>query len=175
MKLDLPVMVAALVLTAALQETLPPPPIGAPALKVQLLPAIALYYARRRPWPVALTAALWAGILTDALGGLPPGTTSVALLAVCGVVLLLRDTSQPLSPLDAIPQALALSLVLAFVQPARLALSGPPADVPLWRGFLAGIKLLPLSVAAAVAADCALARVETAAGNVEPKKEAPLG
>ena len=170
MKLDLPVMAVALVLAAALQETLPPPPIGSPALKVQLLPAIALYYARRRPWPLALTAALWAGILTDALGGLPPGTTSFALLAFCGGVLLLRDTARELSPLDAIPQAFCLFLVLAFVQAARLDLSGLARDVPLWRGFLSGVKLLPLSVAAAVAADFALARVEAAAGNVEPKK-----
>jgi len=50
--------------------------------KIPFLTAVGLYYALTKPWPVAVTALVWAGALTDALGGLPLFCTLSYLLAV---------------------------------------------------------------------------------------------
>lgn len=169
MKLDLPVMVAALLVAATLQELLPPVPLGGLDLKVQLLPAIALYYLERRPWPMALCAALWAGILTDSLGGLPGGLSAFTLLCAGGVVLLVRDASERRSPLRACLPGAILAFVMGVAQGARLALS--PASAPFLSSVAAALKLMPLGALAAIAADAALGRIDFLAGNVEPIRE----
>ena len=90
MKLDYPIMVAALGVAAAVQEVLPAIPVGEPALKAQFVPAVALYYLRHRQWQLSLTAAMWAGVLLDALGSLPFGTSSFALFFIGIVTIIFR-------------------------------------------------------------------------------------
>ena len=60
MKLDFPVMLALLLVSAAVQTLLPPLHGGELALKAPLLPSVALYYVLERPHPLGLFAALWA-------------------------------------------------------------------------------------------------------------------
>lgn len=131
MKLDLPVMAAALIAAAAIQESLPAFPFpGCP--KLQILPGVALYYVLSRPWQLALCAALWAGILSDALGSLPAGTTAFPLFAAASVGVAVRDATLKRS---AIPVLLDAMPLLAFVLAAQ-------------HLRLAAARLLPLSAAA---------------------------
>lgn len=88
MRLDLPVMLLMLLLAAAVQTLSPILPLG--FLKVPFLMGVVIYYALCRPPFHALNAALWAGILTDALGGVPHGTTSFFLLFAALLLLALR-------------------------------------------------------------------------------------
>ncbi len=59
-------------------------------VKLPFLTAVALYSALNRPtWPVLVTT-LWAGALTDALGGLPALCTPTFLLIAFGVVRIMQ-------------------------------------------------------------------------------------
>ena len=90
MRLDmnLPVALFTLFVAALLQDRIPATP-AFPA-KIGLLTAVALHAALTKPMTVALTVALWAGGLTDALGGLPLVCTSAFLWLVYGAVRLLQ-------------------------------------------------------------------------------------
>ena len=88
MRLDLPVMLL-LLLAAAAAQTLAPP-LAPGYLKAPVLPGVVVYYALCRPPFHALNAALWAGILTDALGGVPQGTSAFFLLFAALLLLALR-------------------------------------------------------------------------------------
>lgn len=172
MKLDYPIMVASLGIAAAIQELLPAIPIGEPELKAQFLPAVALYYLRHRPWALSLTAALWAGILTDALGGLPFGTTSFSLLFFGCIIILFRRHVAKSPPVSALVPGMALSLPLGIVQIISFNLScGDAAPLPFFATFLGFIKLLPLTGIIAIVADAILARADRDAGNVETPQE----
>jgi hypothetical protein len=85
----LPVLIFTLLLAAAAQDWLP---VTADVpVKLVFLTAAGLYHAMTKPLPVGLTALVWAGALTDALGGLPLlCTTSFLLLAFCGVRVMQR-------------------------------------------------------------------------------------
>lgn len=171
MKLDLPVMVAALLLAALLQELIPAIPCGLPSFKLQLLPAVAIYYLYRRQWPVALTAALWAGIATDALGGLPRGTTSLTLLGAGLVIIALRDVQEKRSPWRALLPGMAVAAIAGLVQVfAFRGADGVLSRPPFLRAMAFILKTLPLAALAAVAVDAVLSKVELMAGNVEPRE-----
>ena len=90
MRLDmnLPVVGIALFAAAVAQDLIPVTP-HVP-VKLVFLTAAALYYALTKPLPVALTALVWAGGLTDALGGLPLFCTLSFLLACYGVLRVLQ-------------------------------------------------------------------------------------
>ena len=87
-EMHLPVIVVALVSSALLQDMLPAT--SWMPVKLTLLSAAALYYMISRPLLPALTATLWAGLLTDALGGLPLLCTTGFLLFAYGVIHFLR-------------------------------------------------------------------------------------
>lgn len=91
MRLDpsLPVAAACLLVAACAQELVP---ISSHLpVKIVFLTAVGLYFALTRPTAAALTALVWAGLLTDALGGLPLACTLSFLLTVyVGVRLLQR-------------------------------------------------------------------------------------
>ena len=169
MKLDLPVLILLLLLAAALQTLLPPLLLPVP-LKIPLLPAVALYYALEREWAVALVAALWAGILTDALGGVPGGTSSIVLfLVACGLLparkVLPEDSAFPAAAAGA---ATALVLGLAqYVSLLRRWETPPPFLASL--ASLAAIALLSAATAIVVAA--LARRIDLLAGNVKPRNE----
>jgi len=74
---NLVLVVVAVLVAAALQDRIPAT--GLVPVKWPFLTAVALYYALMRPVLVALTVGVWAGLLTDVLGGLPPGCTCVFL------------------------------------------------------------------------------------------------
>jgi len=75
---DLVLAGVAVLVAAALQDMIPATRLV--PVKWPFLPAVALYYALAGPVVVALTVAVWAGMLTDALGGLPMGGTCVLLV-----------------------------------------------------------------------------------------------
>lgn len=169
MKLDLPVMLAFLLVASALQCILPAFTPGELPLKAQLLPLVVVYYLLEREWPVALTAALWAGILTDALGLTTPGISSTAFLFAGAVMLAFRRVlPEGTWFVPAICGAL-FELLLSSVHYADACKTG---IVPSFSGFLcAQLLLLPLSALLSALFFNFAERVELAAGNIEKRKE----
>ncbi len=90
MRLDmnLPVVVVTLLAAAVLQDAIPAAP-GFP-VKICFLTSVALYHALTKPLAVALTALVWAGGLTDALGGLPLFLTFGFLVLMFGAVRMMQ-------------------------------------------------------------------------------------
>lgn len=170
MKLDFPVMLALLILAAFAQAVIPPFHGGLLALKLPLLPAVALYYILDRQKVMAVFAALWAGIATDAVSGIPAGTSSFGLLFAALVIFGVRRYFPEASWILAGLLGAALTAFLVVLQycvlRGRCGFSAP--FYLLSRPLLA---LLPLSAAASAAIVTAARRLEVAAGNVEPKKE----
>ena len=91
MRLDmhLPVAVLTLVAAALLQDLIPATPQF--PVKIVFLTAVSLHAAMTRPVWVALTVAVWAGGLTDALGDLPPLCTTAFLLLAYGAIRLIQQ------------------------------------------------------------------------------------
>lgn len=170
MKLDFPVMAFSLLLAAALQALLPAPHGGALALKLPLLPAVALYYVLHRQGVLGLFAAVWAGILLDATGSIPAGTSSMTLLVAAVAVISLKkyipESSVPIAGLLGMALTFALVIVQYCALMARTPFSAPPSL--LLRPLTA---LLPLSFLAAPLVIFCLGRIDLAAGNVKPRKE----
>jgi len=83
-RLDLPVLLTLTVAALTAQTALPAA--GWMAVKPPVLTAVAAYYALSRELPLALTAALWIGALTDACSGLPFPVTAVWLVGVCAAL-----------------------------------------------------------------------------------------
>lgn len=170
MKLDFPVMLALLLVSAAVQTLLPPLHGGELALKAPLLPSVALYYVLERPHPLGLFAALWAGILTDALGGVPPGTSSFGLLAVALGVFAVRKYLPEARVF--VPAALgaATAAFLVLLQYAVLrARAGFAA--PFYLLFRPLLVLAPFAALATAVLVAAARRIDLMAGNTEPRKE----
>jgi hypothetical protein len=86
--MHLPVAVFTLFAATLLQDLIPATPRF--PVKIVFLTAVALHAALTRPVWVALTVAVWAGGLTDALGGLPPLCTTAFLLLAYGAVRLMQ-------------------------------------------------------------------------------------
>ncbi len=171
MRLDFPVMLATLLVAAAAQTLLPSFHGGELALKLPILPAVALYYVLERQWPLGVMAALWAGILTDALGGVPPGTSSFGLLAVALAIFAARKyLPETLWIVPALGAAVATLLVLLQYALLR-ARYGFNAPFHLLLRPLAVVAPLSALVTAAVVA--AARRIDLMAGNTEPRKEVP--
>ena len=88
MKLDVPVLLMLSLVAATVQTSVPLS--GWMVIKPPLLTAVAAYYATSRTLPLALTAALWTGALTDACSGLAFPVTPVLFMVLCGVLRYLR-------------------------------------------------------------------------------------
>jgi len=87
--INLPVMMLTTLTAAILQDMIS---ISAwLPVKIGFLTAVALFYMITRPFSKALLPVLWAGILTDVLGGLPVFCTVIFLLSVYGAVHALRS------------------------------------------------------------------------------------
>lgn len=168
MKMDAPVVILLLGGAAAMQALLPPLP-GSP-LKLPLLAAVAFYYALNREVLAAVTVGLWAGIMTDGLGGVPPGASSVflALLAIvmAGLRAFLPEASRGIA---AILGAIGASLLMM----AQWLAFGPQGwsvfrGWPLLQAFLI---MIPAG-ALATAGVWEMARhLDRMAGNIVPPKE----
>ena len=91
MRLDpyVPAVVFTLLVAAAVQDRVPVT--SSIPVKWVFLSAVGLYHAMTKPLAVGLTALVWAGALTDALGGLPLFCTlSFLLLVFCAVRVMQR-------------------------------------------------------------------------------------
>jgi hypothetical protein len=86
--MHLPVLVFTLFIAALTQDLFPVT--AAFPVKPVFLTAVALYAALTRPVWIALTAMVWAGGLTDALGGLPPLCTPIFLILLYAATRLLQ-------------------------------------------------------------------------------------
>jgi rod shape-determining protein MreD len=167
-KLDLPVMLMMLVTAAALQTLLPPLPLC--LLKPPLLPAVALYYALRRQPQRSLVAALWAGILTDGLGGVPAGTSAFVLLAVALLLLALRQVLPGESWTTAALAGAAVAPLLAGAQALALRRQWECAPGPAT--LLVTLLVLAAAGALLTAAAAAAGRgLDLWAGNVKTREE----
>ncbi|MDD2599113.1 MAG: hypothetical protein PHO37_07805 [Kiritimatiellae bacterium] len=87
--ISLPVMGVTLLLAAVLQDMISVS-LWIP-VKLNFLSVVALFYMLTRPFVKAILAVVWAGALTDALGGLPPFCTIGFLLCAYGAVHGLRS------------------------------------------------------------------------------------
>jgi hypothetical protein len=86
--MHLPVAAFTLFTAALLQDAIPA--VSWLPVKLPFLTAVALYAALTRPTWMALTVAVWAGGLTDALGGGAPLCTSAFLMVAYGAIRLLQ-------------------------------------------------------------------------------------
>jgi cell shape-determining protein MreD len=162
-KLDLPVMATLLLGAAVLQEGLPLGP-GA-IVKVPFLMAVVAYYALRRERLAALTAALWAGVLTDAADGLPLFCTAFFLVAM---VFLLR----PVRAVLQVGEAGQGLVSVAAAAPLQLLWQAAFGNVlpPEWKmGWLAGgvAWSVPYGAAAALLVFSMAGALDRLAGNVK--------
>jgi hypothetical protein len=87
--IDLPVVAVTVVLAAVVQDMLPVTELL--PVKIGFLTAVALFYIITRPFVKALVVVIWAGMLTDALGGLPILCTIGFLLVAYGIIHFLRS------------------------------------------------------------------------------------
>lgn len=170
MKLDFPVMLFWLLIAALVQSVIPPFHGGLLSLKLPLLPAVALYYILDRQVVLAVFATLWAGIITDAASGIPPGTSSFGLLFAALVIFGVRRYFPEASWILAGLLGAALTAFLVILQYCVLrGRCGYSAPFYLLSRPL--LLLLPFSAAASAVIVTAARRLDVAAGNVEPKKE----
>ncbi len=168
MRLDpnLPVVAACLFAAACAQELVPAPP-QAP-VKAVFLTAVGLYFALTRPVAMALTVLVWAGALTDALGGLPLACTLTFLMAVyVGVRLLQRAFLEA-----TVFQGTLLVGCVSVVQVVWTRLWAH-AGGPLfsWETLVRLEWALPVGMAAGFVGFAVCGLADRLSGNVRPVKE----
>ena len=168
MSLDFPVMLMLLGSAAALQTILPPPPGG--FLKVPLLAAVAFYYALDRQMRVALVAAVWAGILTDGLGGVPPGTSALVLALLTLVLAGLRHVIPESSWGTAAGVGAIGAPLLALAHLLMLHRRGYASHLD-WTLLISLLLLIPAGAAATGLLWRVARSLDLWAGNVAPRKE----
>jgi hypothetical protein len=164
--MNLPVVAIAVLTAAVAQDFLPGTPQG--SVKVEFLSAAGLYFAMTKPPLVALTALVWAGALTDALGGLP-------LFCTCSFLLLMYAATRLLQRVFLEPTPFHGALLMAVASVAQgvwtrlWVATGTP--VFAWRTLeVLGWELATGLVAGLVGfAVCGLA--DRLSGNVKPVKE----
>jgi hypothetical protein len=168
MRLDmnLPSVAVALLAAAVAQELVPALP-GVP-VKVPFLTAVALYHALTKPVPVALTAIVWAGALTDALGGLPLFCTLSFLLMIYWVARLLQRVF-----LEATLVQGTLLVACAAVGQALWTRTWVGAGEPLiaWRTLAALAAAAPSGVLAGFVGFAVCGLMDRFSGAVKPVKE----
>jgi len=137
-------------------------------VKVGFLSAVAIFYVITRPFSKALLAVLWAGILTDALGGLPVLCTVIFLLCAYGVVHALRSMIYSAN----IFTGIILCAGLSFLQMIWTRIwAGTSWPAGFWYSFaLLGYSILAGAIAGGVGfAICLL--TDKLSGCIKPVKE----
>ncbi len=165
MSMELPVMLILLSSATCLQEFLP----GLP-LKIPFLTAAAIYYALCRPPWQAATVALWSGILQDALGGVPLGTTSWLLTGATLVIVavrrvLLRESLMTALLLGGLLSGLQGLWQYVFVARAFVERPGAP-----WLALATAVLALTGAGAAGLAFVCGNL-LDRMAGNVKVRED----
>ena len=168
MRLDmnLPVMAFVLFAAAAAQDLIPTLP-HLPA-KLVFLTAAALYFALTRPTTVALTAQVWAGGLTDALGGLPLFCTLSFLLVAYCVVRVLQRMVLEATLVQGLLLVACVSVAQTLWTRAWLG-SGEPIFVWHTLATLSASALAGMVAGGVGFAVCGL--MDRISGNVKPVKE----
>jgi len=150
----------ALLAAAAAQDLIPATRLV--PVKWPFLTAVALYCALTRPPLVALTAAVWAGMLADALGGIPQGCTGVFLALVCVAARLFRKVFVDVM----IVQGIVLMAAAAPLQQVWTRMWVKGTGVPVFS--LEMLRLAAVSAGVGLAVVClvflALGRLERFAG-----------
>ena len=158
MRVNMTLIIAVLaVLAAAAFQGLSPVTRWVP-VKWPFLTAVALYYALAKPAPVALTVVVWAGVLTDALGGLPQGCTCVFLALAYAGALGLRKAFGEGSP----ARGVALTGLAAAAQQVWMRMWVAGTGVPVF-----SLEMLRLAAVAAGAGLAAGAVAFAAVGALE--------
>jgi len=163
---NLPVMGFTIILAAFVQDMLPVTewlPV-----KIGFLTAVALFYVLSRPFMKALTAVVWAGILTDALGGLPLFCTVSFLLFMFAVVHFLRSMIYGVNILTGMVLCAGFSCVQMMWTRVW---AGAAGAGDFWYGFaLLGYSIIAGAIAGAIGfAVCLL--VDSFSGCIKPVKE----
>ncbi len=164
--MNIPVLGVSLLAAAVLQDLAP----VAPALPVKpvFLTALALYVMLTRPIWVALAVTVWAGGLTDALGGLPLLCTSGFLLLTYGAVRLMQRVFLEASWLH----GMLLTAVVASAQMAwTIVWSGAIRPLLEFRTLTVLGCALPVGMVAGLAVFAFCGFADRLAGIVKPTKE----
>ena len=137
-------------------------------VKIGFLSSAALFYMITRPFSKALLALLWAGMLTDALGGLPVFCTVGFLLCAYGAVHSLRSMIYSANILTGIILCAGLSCMQMIW--TRI-WAGSSGSAGIWYSFaLLGYSILAGAIAGGVGfAICRL--IDTLSGCMKPSKE----
>lgn len=164
--MNIPVLGVSLLSAAVLQDLAPVS--AALPVKPVFLTAVALYVMLTRPVWVALAVTVWAGGLTDALGGLPLLCTSVFLLLAYGAVRLMQRVFLEASWLH----GMLLTAVVASAQMAwTIVWSGAIRPIFDFRTLTVLGYALPSGMAAGLAVFAFCGFVDRLAGIVKPTKE----
>lgn len=169
MRLDMnvPVVVSTLLAAALLQDRIPAVPSF--PVKVGFLTAVALYHMLVKPVSVALTALVWAGALTDALGGLPLFCTPCFLLSVYGAVRLLQRVFLEATLVQGALLMACVAVAQAVWTRAWLGMAGP---APVWSMLVAAGYAVPAGLAAGFLGFAMCGLADRVSGNLKPTKEA---
>lgn len=159
----------AVAVAAAAQEFCPPLPVL--RLKPPLLLAVAVRYGLRRETGWAVAAALWCGLLEDALGFVPCGVSPAVFGAAALLCALVLRSQLVEGPAAVALVAGAAAPVAAFAQYLALRLGAglPALPLPFLAARLAAAA--PAGAAAGLAAALALRALDRSAGLVPEDKE----
>lgn len=164
--MNLPVMALTILIAAILQDMLPVSVLM--PVKIGFLSSVAIFYVITRPFSKAFLAVFWAGILTDALGGLPVFCTVIFLLCAYGVVHALRSMIYSANVFTGI----ILCAGLSFLQMIWTRIwAGASGSAGIWYSFaLLGYSILAGAIAGGVGfAICLL--TDKLSGCIKPVKE----
>jgi hypothetical protein len=164
--MNLPSVAVVLLVAAAAQELVPVT--SALPVKVPFLTAVALYHALTKPPPVALTVLVWAGALTDALGGLPLFCTLSFLLVAYWVARLMQRVFLEAT----LVQGTLLVACAAVCQTLWTRMwVGAAAPFFAWSLVTALAASAPAGLAAGFVGFAVCGRVDRLSGVVKPMKE----
>lgn len=170
MKLDLPIMIVSLLTVSALQSILPALPLGV-NVKVPILVAIVVYYALDREWALSLVASVFAGILTDSLGGLQAGVTACFFL-VCTLILLpFRKDIANKAYFAPLTIGFLVSVFLLFYHYICVLVSSEARGPSIFYVLFAMLVIGTLSAVVTMGVVSVMRKIELTAGTVEPRKE----
>jgi hypothetical protein len=167
MRLDpsLPAVGFTLLAAAAAQELIPVT--RDIPVKLVFLSAVGLYHAMTKPLGAGLTALVWAGALTDALGGLPLFCTASFLLLAFGAVRVMQRVFLEAS----LVQGTLLVAVVSLAQIVWTQLWVRSEPVFAWHSLEVLGASVPAGMVAGFAGFAVCGLTDRASGVVKPVKE----
>ena len=163
------VLFVLVVLAAAGQEFLPGP--GRLAPRWEFLISLVIYYGMRREKQMAMTAAVWCGLLTEGFDSLPPGT---ALLLFIGIGFLCGRTLRGQMSDSLLSCALAGGFLVpawCLAQYVLLRMSGACGPLPALYVLARVLVAVPLGALTAGVTALAAHRLDWISANVDLENE----